>query len=192
MSTLVSSILPRLKNQTLTFSLPQIRSVKRDIGHLCHDEPKKPHEEEHEHEEPTLVADGSTAIANNNNTPTLPALPVATESPFNFPLTGSNGASTWPLIFPPEANTTEFSVLRYAHPPSAAPSPLRNVSLPLCSSPRCLLSPFLRRSQTPIFAPHSSHRPLATSWSPSKTSRSSTAMPSRTTPIPIFPTPTFP
>ena len=83
-----------------SFQCATLRSIKRDIGHLCHDEPKTKPNEAPILEEP-MVASPTSAVPNN------PA-----DSPFNFPVTGANGASTWPLVFPPEASSTEFSVLR--------------------------------------------------------------------------------
>ncbi|KAF8310413.1 hypothetical protein DL93DRAFT_2062069, partial [Clavulina sp. PMI_390] len=89
----------RRSHMTCDDSRPCQRCIKRDIGHLCHDEPKKPIE-------PTIPESVPTGLG-TNATATAP-----TQSPFNFPLTGTNGASTWPLLFPPESGGTEFSVLR--------------------------------------------------------------------------------
>ncbi|KAF9515968.1 hypothetical protein BS47DRAFT_1315622 [Hydnum rufescens UP504] len=84
---------------------PCQRCIKRDIGHLCHDEPKPPKPQ----------AADSTQLRRDDPlipTPDPSMLPLPQVSPqFTFPPTDPSGASTWPLLFPQETLGNEFSVL---------------------------------------------------------------------------------
>ncbi|KDQ32485.1 hypothetical protein PLEOSDRAFT_1032088 [Pleurotus ostreatus PC15] len=94
----------RRSHMTCDEGRPCQRCIKREIGHLCHDEQRQKSTDKHP-PPPQPKADATRAYGAGTN---AYSTPVPTANP-SWPLTG-------PFIYQPETLGNEFSVLTYVHP----------------------------------------------------------------------------
>lgn len=106
----------RRSHMTCDEGRPCQRCIKRDIGHLCHDEPKSKHGTDADlHSEnlasPQTIQTRQSATPENSLTTNPSMVRLPQNANFNFTPTDSNAAS-WPISFPPDqAMGNEFSVI---------------------------------------------------------------------------------